>query len=232
LPLAKKFGLKETRAGGLDFSRSIVLRLKPTGDAMSSAASKDVPRFTPEQYLAVERKAQFKSEFHNGFIEAMAGATREHNLIVGNLFSEIRARFKGRLCEVYTSGMRVWVGPARRYTYPNVVAVCGKREFQDSERDTLLNPMMIVEVLSPSTEKLDRGRKFADYRRLESLREYVIIDQEQVLVERYTRHGHQWLRTELNRLDDFLRLASIDCEVPLREIYARVLPLEDNPLEA
>src|SRR5262245_51585138 len=110
-------------------------------DAMS-AATKGVPRFTRRQYLALERKAELKSEFDDGFIEAMSGATREHNLIAGNLFSEIRAGLKGRPCEVYMGDMRVWVGPSRRYVYTDVVAVCGQPQFEDSERDTLLNPVM------------------------------------------------------------------------------------------
>jgi Uma2 family endonuclease len=191
---------------------------------MSSAASKDVPRFTSEQYLAIERKADYKSEFYDGFIEAMSGASRAHNLISLSLASQLREKLKDRPCEVYMGDMRVWVGPANRYTYPDVVAVCGEPAYQDSDLDTLLNPTMIVEVLSPSTERKDRGKKFTGYRGLKSLREYVLIDQEKVLVERYIRQGNEWVLTALDRLEDTLRLASIDCEVPLSEIYAKVIP--------
>lgn len=191
---------------------------------MSTASSKDVPRFTPEQYLALERKAEMKSEFYDGFIEAMAGASRAHGLISLNLASQIHGLFKDRTCEVYSSDMRVWVPAARSYNYPDVVAVCGKPRFQDGEFDTLLNPTMIVEVLSPSTERKDRGKKFTGYRSLDTLREYVLIDQERVLVEHYDRQGDRWVLTTLERLDDRLRLGSIDCEIPLAEIYARVIP--------
>ena len=107
--------------------------------------------------------------------------------------------------------MRVLVSPTGFYTYPDVVAVCGEPRFQDNEFDTLLNPNLIVEVLSPSTEAYDRGKKFADYRRLESLREYVMVAQDQVHVDRYTRQGDEWLLTELSRLEDTLRLESIGC---------------------
>jgi len=194
---------------------------------MASATS--VPRFTPEQYLALERKADFKSEFCNGFIIAMAGATREHNVIAGNLHGEIRSQLKGRTCEVYMSDMRVRVSPTGLFTYPDVVAVCGDARFLDDKRDTLLNPTTIVEVLSKSTESYDRGDKFMNYRRLESLREYVVVSQAKVLVERFTRQRDDWLLTEFRNLDDTLRLASIGCAIPLREIYARIqFPTEDT----
>jgi Uma2 family endonuclease len=198
---------------------------------MSSATTRSVPRFTPEQYLALERQAEFKSEFDNGFIEAMSGASREHSLITGNVSREIGNLFKNRSCEVYAADMRVWIGPARQYRYPDVTAVCGKPEFQDGEFDTLLNPALIVEVLSPSTESIDRNRKFAAYRRLKSLREYVLISQYEVLVEKFARDGENWIYTALDNLEDTLHLISIDCDVPLKEIYAKVEfpePSEDD----
>src|SRR5262245_5122353 len=133
---------------------------------MASAALKT--RYTPEQYLALERKADFRSEFCNGFITAMAGASREHNLPAGNLHAEIRSQLKGRPCETYVNDLRVLVSRTGLYTYPDVVAVCGEAQFLDDEVDTLLNPTVIVEVLSPSTESYDRGRKFGHYRQLPS----------------------------------------------------------------
>jgi Uma2 family endonuclease len=187
---------------------------------MASAAR--ITRYTPEQYLALERNADFKSEYCDGFITAKAGASREHNLITLNLGGEISSQLKNRPCEAYISAMRVLVSRTGLYTYPDVVAVCGEPRFEDDEVDTLLNPTVIVEVLSPSTESDDRGKKFGHYRRLESLKEYVIVAQDQILVERYTRHGEDWLLSELRRIDDTLRLASIGSEVPLREIYAKV----------
>ncbi len=193
---------------------------------MASAAS--MPRFTPEQYLALERKADFKSEFCNGIIIAMAGASREHNVIGGNLHGEIRSQLKERSCEVYISDMRVRVSVTGLFAYPDVVAVCGEARFLDHKGDTLLNPTLIAEILSTSTESYDRGDKFMHYRRLESLREYVVVAQNKVLVERFTRQGEGWLLTEFRNLDETLRLDSIDCAVPLREIYARIaFPEED-----
>src|SRR4051794_10859027 len=120
---------------------------------MPSAAVKT--RYTPEQYLALERKATFKSEYYNGSIYAMAGASRAHNLVAGNLFREVGSQLKDCPCEVYMSEMRVRVGPTGLYTYPDIVAVCGEPQFQDGELDTLLNPTLIVEVLSSSTEAYD-----------------------------------------------------------------------------
>jgi Uma2 family endonuclease len=152
----------------------------------------------------------------------MAGASREHTIIAGNIHGEARSQLNGRPCEVYVIDMRVFVSRTGLYTYPEVVAVCGEARFQDDDVDTLLNPTMIVEVLSPTTESYDRGRKFGHYRQLTSLREYVLVAQDQVMVERFTRQGDEWLLTEFNSLNASLRLASIGCEVPLREIYARV----------
>jgi Uma2 family endonuclease len=191
------------------------------------ASATEVPRFTPEQYLALERKANSKSEYDNGFIWAMAGASRAHNLIAGNLHGEIRSQLKGRPCEAYTNDMRLQVTPTGLYTYPDVMAVCGEPRFLDDETDTLLNPTMIAEVLSPSTEAYDRGDKFAQFRRLTSLQEYVLIAQDKVLVERYTRQGEQWILTEFKSLDDTLPLPSIGCEIALHEIYALIkIPAE------
>jgi Uma2 family endonuclease len=187
---------------------------------MSSAAR--TSRHTPAEYLARERPSATRHEYLDGFLFEMTGASRAHNLITGNLNGEIRAQLRDRPCEVYASDMRVCVEPTGLYTYPDVVVVCGEPRFQDGELDTLLNPTVLVEVLSPSTEAYDRGKKFGHYRRLASVREYVLVAQERVLVERFTRQGQEWLLAEMNRPEDVLRLASIGCEVPLREIYAKV----------
>jgi Uma2 family endonuclease len=186
------------------------------------ASATEIPRFTPAQYLALERKADFKSEYCNGYIIAMAGTSREHSLIAGNVYRKIGNNFEDRPCEVYISDMRVRVSPTGLYTYPDVVAVCGEAEFEDDKFDTLLNPTMIVEVLSPTTEAYDRGDKFAQFRQLISLQEYVLVAQNKVLVERYTRQGEKWILTEYRSLDDTLRLGSINCEISLREIYRKV----------
>jgi Uma2 family endonuclease len=188
--------------------------------AMASAAR--IPRYTPEQYLALERKAEFKSEYYDGFITAMAGASRPHILITGNLSRKIGNQLENRPCETYSNDMRVLVSGSGLYTYPDLIVVCGEPRFLDNMSDTLLNPTVIVEVLSPTTESYDRGKKFSHYRRLESLKEYVLVAQDEVFVERYLRQGDIWQLSDWTSMDETLSLASIDCHVPLREIYTRI----------
>jgi Uma2 family endonuclease len=185
---------------------------------MSSAAR---TYLTPEQYLALERKSDTKHEYDRGRIIAMAGASREHNLIVLNLGSELRNLLRDRECEAYTGDMRVRV-EAGLYVYPDVAVACGEPRFEGGEVDTLLNPTLIVEVLSPSTERRDRGRKFHQYRTIESLQQYVMVAQDEVRVECYTRRQAEWAFVEIDQMDATLRLESIGCEVSVREIYAKV----------
>ncbi len=189
---------------------------------------------TPEEYLAVERAAETKSEFFDGEMYAMSGATRPHILITGNLLSALHAQLKGGPCEVYSNDMRVSVRDesSYSYTYPDLVAVCGDPRFRDDAFDTLLNPSLIVEVLSPSTEAFDRGGKFARYRRLDSLKEYVLVSQDRALAERFQRRGEQWMLTEYRGLDAVLELESVGCAVLLSDIYARVdLPVDPDKNE-
>jgi Uma2 family endonuclease len=178
--------------------------------------------YTPAEYLQRERAAETKSEYRYGEIVAMTGVSRAHNLIAGNLFSELRQQLRGGGCETYVSDVRVRVRTTGLYTYPDVVVACEPIQFEDDHVDTLLNPTVVVEVFSPSTEAYDRGEKFAHYRRLDSLREYLLVAQDTMRVERFVRQGEQWVLTELNAPDDVLEIAAIDCRVVLREIYARV----------
>lgn len=188
---------------------------------MSSAALSN--RYTPEEYLALERKAKHKSEYFNGFITAMAGTSYEHCLLVANLSREIGLQLKEGPCDVLTSELRVLVSETCLYTYPDVIVVCGRPLLLDKIFDTVLNPTVLIEVLSPSTESYDRGDKFAHYRRLESLRDYVLVSQDKMLVERYTRQGEDWLLTVSEKPEAFLELKSIGCKVPLAEIYRKVV---------
>ena len=142
---------------------------------------------TPEEYLAKERKALTKSEYRDGRMYAMPGASREHNLITGNTLVELHVQLRNRVCEVYPSDMRVKVSAAGTYTYPDIVVVCDEPLFDDTYFDTLLNPTVLVEVLSPSTAAYDRGEKFTSYQKLDSLCEYVLISQDSVCVEHYLR---------------------------------------------
>ena len=187
---------------------------------MSSAAVQS--HLAPEEYLALERKATIKSEYVNGQMYAMSGASRAHNLICLNIGGELRTQLKERACEVYTNDMRVRVTVAGLYTYPDVLVVCEEPRFEDDSFDILLNPTVLFEVLSPSTEAYDRGAKFGYYRQLDSMQEYTLVSQDLMRVEHYLRHNEQWILTEFGSLDDVVGLTSIDCELPLREIYAKV----------
>ncbi len=188
---------------------------------MSTAASR--VRFAPEEYLAIERQSEVRHEYYRGELFAMSGASREHNLIAGNVSGEIRNQILDRPCESYASDMRVWIKATGLYTYPDVVVVCGEPRFQDREVDTLLNPTVIIEVLSSSTEKYDRGAKFRHYRSVPSLREYVLVAQDEMLVERFTRRGDDWLLSVMTGPDQALSLESIECEIPLSRVYAKVV---------
>ncbi len=187
---------------------------------MSPAATRK--RFSPQEHLALERKSETRNEYYNGEILAMSGASREHNLISVNLLRDSGNQLEDRPCEAYTSDMRVAIEATGLYTYPDVSVVCGEPRFLESEVDTLLNPMVIVEVLSPTTEAYDRGVKFRHYRRIRSLREFVLITQERMLVERFTRQGNDWVLSDLTEPDQVLKLESINCEIPLSRIYAKV----------
>ncbi len=193
-------------------------------------------RFTPEQYLEMERKAERKSEYWNGEIVAMAGGSKQHSLISVNVSGELRARLKDKPCLTYSSDLRVQVSPTR-YFYPDISVVCGEPEFTGEEGDVLTNPTVLVEVLSPSTEDKDRGIKFAFYRQMETLTDYVMVSQEEARVEHYARQdNNHWLLADLRGMDTVLHLPSIGCELPLSEVYARVAfppaaELEERKLE-
>ena len=176
---------------------------------------------TAAQYLELERKAEIKSEYLCGRMYARSGASRRHSLIGGNLHREISSQFRNRNCEVHAADMRVKVNPSGMYTYPDVVAVCGEARFEDEHVDTLLNPTVIIEVLSDSTEAYDRGEKFAQYRRIESLREYVLVAQNKIRIEHYRREGEEWILSEISKLGT-LHLASIDCDLKVAAMYEKV----------
>lgn len=187
---------------------------------MESAARQ---RLTPQEYLAIERAALEKSEYYNGEMFALAGTTREHSLINGNIAAALRNQLKDHPFETYSNNMRVRTRPGGLYTYPDVVVVCGDREFEDAEVDILVNPTLIVEVLSTSTEAYDRGDKFAMYRENASLQEYVIVSQHQPRVESYLRQANgTWLLSIASGLEATIRLTSIDCELALSEVYERL----------
>ena len=178
---------------------------------------------SPEDYLALERKNEFKSEYLDGEIRAMTGASRPHNIITLNVASELRAQLRAANCETYAMDMRVKIPARNQYTYPDVIVVCGKPELEDDYLDTLLNPTLLIEVLSKSTAKHDRTVKFDHYRTLESLAEYVLIAQDEHRVEQYTRQADgRWLLTDAGGPEGVVELSSVNCALPLGMIYERV----------
>ena len=193
---------------------------------MASAAARTF--LTPEEYLAFERKATTKHEYLNGQIIAMSGASREHNLITVNTVNQLYTQLIDGACETYVSEMRVKNYQTNSYTYPDIVVVCDEPRFEDDVFDTLLNPIVLIEVPSPSTEAYDRGEKFAHYRQIDSLQEYILVSQERIGVEHYLRQGTQWLLTEFRELQEVLALVSIRCELRLSDIYRRITFSEES----
>lgn len=178
---------------------------------------------TPEEYLAIERDVEAKHEFYRGEMFAMGGASREHNLITGNAGASLHAQLANLPCEAYQNDMRVKVGASGLYTYPDVVVTCEKPRFEDAKFDTLLNPQSIIEVLSDTTEKYDRGKKFELYRQMESLREYVLVSQDRAHIEVFARDGDgSWKLSEATGLDSAIELTAIGCRLALADVYAKV----------
>src|SRR5271157_3156772 len=178
---------------------------------------------TEEQYLEIERSAESKSEFFAGETFAMAGAGAAHNQLVWNLILEVGPFLGSRSCRGFPNDMRVRVSSTGLYTYPDVVVVCGEPQFLDDRRDTLLNPTLIVEVLSPSTEAYDRGLKFENYRSLPSLEEYLLIAADRIHIDRYTRRPDgQWLLTSASKPEETLDLESVGCRLAVADLYEKV----------
>ena len=187
---------------------------------MSSASRRQL---SPEEYLAQERRAEFRSEYLHGEVFAMAGASFEHTLIKDNVARNAGNQLENGPCHVLTSDMRVKVNATGLYTYPDVAVVCDKPQFEDKVMDTLLNPRAIVEVLSDSTEKYDRGAKFGHYRQIPSLQEYVLIAQDRALLERYVRQADgSWNLVAFDHRESVFTFSSIPVQIPLTEIYRGV----------
>ena len=191
-------------------------------------------QLTPQEYLELERRSETKHEFVNGEMFDMAGASRSHNLIVTNIVRELSLQLKGRRCEVYPNDMRVHIPDTGMYTYPDAVVACGTPRLTDDKRDTLLNPTALFEVLSSSTEAYDRGAKAAHYRRIVSLRHYVLIAQDAPHIECYTRQDESrfWYLTEADGLEAEIALTEIACVLKLAEMYDKVEFDADKPYPA
>ena len=186
-----------------------------------------------EDYFEAELVAEARSEYCNGQAFAMAGASEPHEDVAANLVMTLRQQTRGRACKAYGSGLKLWIPTKKSSRYPDVSVVCGQIEFYQAERpEAILNPTVIIEVLSPSTEATDRGAKAEEYRSLPSLQEYLFVAQDRYHVEHYVRHGaQQWLMTEYNELDAIIRLASVECQLALADVYYQLVfpALTDEP---
>ena len=180
-----------------------------------------------DEYLAIEREASYKSEYLNGEMFAMAGASRRHVAIVTNIVTELHSALKGGPCRVFSTDLRLRVSPSGLYTYPDVMVACGELEFLDEEVDTLLNPVLIAEVLSKSTRDYDRGDKFASYRSIASLQDYLLVDQNGCHVEYFSRRsGGRWILSESDDPGSSVHLRSIDVTLGLADVYYGIESLE------
>ncbi len=178
---------------------------------------------TPAEYLAIERKAEEKSEYFAGEMYAMTGAGRKHNLITTNFVAALVPQLRDKPCEAYASDMRVRVPATDLYTYPDIVVACDEPQFEDEHVDTLLNPLLIAEVLSPSTASYDRINKFGYYRTIQTLAEYLLIAQDEQKIEQYVRQQDgRWLLTDIDSSRGVVELASIPCALKLTDIYDKV----------
>ena len=179
--------------------------------------------YTVAEYLAFERASETKHEYVAGELYAMAGAKEAHNLIVGNSLSWLRPQLRGSGCRIYASDMRVKVDALGIYTYPDLVVACGTPQLEDSGSDTLLNPVLLAEVLSPSTAAYDRGLKFRRYQLIPTFAEYLLIAQDRPLVElRQCQPDGEWTSVTYATLADTLTLTTISATLPLAAIYEDV----------
>ena len=181
------------------------------------------PRLTPAEYLELERAAEFRHEYYNGRMYAMSGGSLPHALIIANFSRELGNELKKTPCRVMNSDLRVAVSPNGLYTYPDIVVVCESPKYFEGQPDTLLNPVVLVEVLSPSTETQDRGFKAIQYRTIPALQEYLLVSQSEPRVEIFRRRAaHEWTFIDVAEADAFVELASVNCRVAMPEIYDKV----------
>jgi Uma2 family endonuclease len=179
--------------------------------------------YTPEEYLALEEKAEFKSEYHDGEILTMTGGTTNHNKIALNICRRLPLTIKGQNYEIFMNDVRLWMGRYRRYVYPDVIVIQGEPVYEGSGTTSVTNPLLIVEVLSNSTSSYDRGDKFQYYRSIPEFREYIMVDQYQFYIEQFAKNsGGKWVLTEYESAEAVLALESIDFQISLAQIYERV----------
>lgn len=178
---------------------------------------------TEEEYLELELSSVVKHEYYNGEVYAMTGGTDAHNSVSGNAYASLHAQLRKRPCKVYNSDQKIKVLATGLHTYPDVTVICGRPEFIDRPRLTLINPMVIIEVLSPSTERYDRGMKFQNYRTIPTLQDYILISQDSHRIEHYIRQeNNEWLFREAVGLEAEVIIRSIDCILTLEDVYEKV----------
>ncbi|WP_269227407.1 Uma2 family endonuclease [Flavobacterium eburneipallidum] len=173
-----------------------------------------------KDYLEAERLAVEKHEYFKGEIFAMSGASITHNKIFSNSFSDIGSKLKGKKCQPFGSDLRVHIPKNTLFTYPDISIICGEIETTDDKFDTITNPSVIIEILSPSTRNYDKGEKFTLYREIDSLQEYILIDSERIMVEKFIRNAdNSWQLTEYKTIEQSFSIATVDIEMQLIDIY-------------
>lgn len=179
--------------------------------------------YTPEEYLELEEKAEYKSEYRDGEIVAVAGENTNHNEIAGNLAINLKFTLRRKNYRVYIGDVRVWIPRYRQYTYPDVMSIQGEPIYSEKGTTTVMNPSLIAEVLSPSTQNYDQGDKFLYYRSIPEMKEYILIEQKRYHVMQYVKTGeNQWLLTEYEGKDATLQLNSVDFAISLNDLYTGV----------
>jgi len=182
-----------------------------------------VTHVTPEEYLAAERSSETRSEYLDGGVYPMTGASVNHSRIVLNIGAELKLQLRGRGCDVLVIDLKVRISDSRKFFYPDVTVICEELRYHDERRDIILNPNVVIEVLSPSTEAFDRGAKFQAYRTIESLKEYLLVSQGTSLIEQYVRgNDGTWTLTAVAGLESSLTLPSIECTLNLGAVYDKV----------
>lgn len=178
---------------------------------------------TLQQYFTLEETGDRKHEYYRGAAYAMTDASARHNLIVANLIGLLHGQLRGSSCRVFPSDLRLKIEATGLFTYPDLSVICGSIRFHEGRQDTVMNPTVLIEVLSPSTENYDRGKKFEHYRTLESLQEYLVVAQDQVHIEQYIRQDeHRWLLVDFFGVDQVIQISAIGCALPVALVYEYV----------
>jgi len=187
---------------------------------------------TPEEYLAMEEKAEYKSEYFQGEIFALAGGTASHSQIAVNLIVTLAPKLQAKKCRLFSSDMKVWITEKELFTYPDITIICDKPEFYPGRKDAITNPLLIIEVLSDSTKSYDRVEKFEYYRSIPTFQEYILVDQYKVHIEHfYYESKGRWIFTEYKSIDDILNFTKINFKISLKEIYNQIEFEEDKNSE-